>query len=163
MPPNPTEEIVTTRELLETFYKSFQARDAEGMKACYHKDVRFSDPVFPDLRGEDAGRMWAMLCARGKDLVVEFSILEATETEGKVAWDAYYTFQATKRKVHNQIIGTFRLQDGKIIEHRDTFSFWRWTRMALGPIGWLLGWSPPVQNKIRKQAAKGLRDFQIGK
>ncbi len=151
---------MTTRTLLETFYKSFQARDAEGMKACYHKDVQFSDPVFPDLRGDDAGWMWKMLCVRGKDLVLEFSILEANETGGKVAWDAHYTFQATKRKVHNKIVGTFRIQDGKIIEHRDVFSFWRWTRMALGPMGWLLGWTPLVQNKVRQQAAKGLAEFK---
>ena len=30
---------------------AFAARDPEGMAARYHDDVRFSDEVFPDLRG----------------------------------------------------------------------------------------------------------------
>lgn len=151
---------MATRELLDQFYSSFQKRDAEGMKACYHKDIHFSDPAFGDLHGDDAGWMWLMLCKRGKDLKLEYTILEAHEDGGKVAWDAHYTFQATKRKVHNKIVGTFKIKDGKIIEHHDVFSFWRWARMALGPAGLLLGWTPFLQKKVRQQALKGLEEFK---
>ena len=60
-------------KLIESFYEAFSRRDPEGMVASYADDVRFSDPVFTDLRGERAKNMWRMLCERGKDLEVTFS------------------------------------------------------------------------------------------
>nr|MBA2321513.1 nuclear transport factor 2 family protein [Deltaproteobacteria bacterium] len=56
--------------LVNKFYAAFAQRDGESMAACYHPDVHFSDPVFPDLRGRDAGDMWRMLTSTGKDLQV---------------------------------------------------------------------------------------------
>lgn len=49
--------------------------------------------------------------------------------------------------------------DGKIIQHHDDFNFWKWSVMALGPIGLTLGWSPLVKNKVQMQAAKNLETF----
>jgi len=136
---------------IERFYAAFSERDADGMCACYHPDVRFSDPVFPDLQGGRAGAMWQMLCANGKDLRVEF------EASGDDAgrWQAWYTFR-TGRAVHNIIDARFVLKDGLIVEHTDSFDLWRWTRMALGPTGVLLGWTPMIRNKIQGMAGKGL-------
>src|SRR5450631_4074539 len=51
--------------LVREFYARFAARDAEGMAACYHPDVAFSDPVFPMLHGEEAADMWRMRLSRG--------------------------------------------------------------------------------------------------
>ncbi len=146
-------------QLIETFYKCFQKRDAEGMAACYHQDVSFSDPVFPDLKGDQARSMWKMLCARGKDLEIQFSAVKANDSTGSAHWEAWYTFSGTGRKVHNVIDAEFEFRDGKIIRHKDQFGFWRWTRMALGPAGVLLGWTPIVQNGVRKKANQGLVDF----
>ena len=36
----------------------------------------------------------------------------------------------------------------------------RWARQALGGKGLLLGWAPPVQAAIRRQAARGLAQFR---
>lgn len=146
--------------LITSFYDAFSRCDAEAMAACYHDDVQFSDPVFTDLRGESAGNMWRMLCGRATDLKVEASDIVATGDTGSAHWEAWYTFGATGRKVHNKIDATFRFRDGKIIEHRDSFPLWKWTRMALGAPGLLLGWTPIVQGKVRSQAAKGLADFE---
>lgn len=146
-------------ELIETFYTAFARGDAEAMAACYHDRVHFSDPVFTDLNGEQARNMWRMLCGRAKDLEIAFSGVSADETAGRAHWEARYTFGPTGRKVHNRIDATFRFEDGSIIDHRDYFPLWKWTRMALGPIGLLLGWSPVVQNKVRSQAASGLEEF----
>lgn len=145
-----------SKALLEEFYTAFARRDGDAMAACYHDDARFSDPVFPDLRGADVGEMWRMLCARGKDLVVEFRDIEADETSGRAHWDATYTFSATGRKVFNQIDARFEFADGKILRHTDEFDLWRWCRMALGPAGVVFGWSPPLQNYVRRTAARGL-------
>ncbi len=149
-----------TADLLNGFYQAFQRKDAEAMAACYATDVTFGDPVFPDLKGAEAGDMWRMLCGRAPDLEVKATVLDATPDSGSVHWDAWYTFSATGRKVHNSIDAHFKLKDGKIVEHRDSFDLWRWTRQALGPVGLLLGWSPVVRNKVRAQAAAGLQAFR---
>jgi hypothetical protein len=49
--------------------------------------------------------------------------------------------------------------EGQILEHHDHFSLWRWSGMALGPLGLALGWTPLVQNRVRKQAREGLQAF----
>jgi len=146
-------------ELIQSFYQAFQNRDPAAMGACYADDVHFSDPVFPDLRGFRARAMWQMLCERGKDLELEWSGIEANDQVGRAAWQAWYTFSGTGRSVHNRITARFEFADGKILSHTDSFNLWKWAGQALGIKGQLLGWAPPVQNAIRKQAAKGLDDF----
>ena len=142
-------------QLLQRLYEAFQRRDGEAMAACYHPDAHFSDPVFTDLRGPEVGAMWRMLCGRAKDLDITFRDLQADEARGSAHWEALYTF-STGRKVHNRIDATFQFRDGLILRHEDRFDLWRWTRMALGPLGVLLGWSPPVQNQVRRTARAGL-------
>lgn len=152
--------------LLERFYEAFQRRDHVAMGACYAPDVRFSDPVFPALVGDEARGMWRMLCEAGEDLTLTFEVLEADDTRGRARWEAHYTFGAdegrTGRKVHNIIDAEFRFADGLIAEHTDRFDLWRWTRMALGPVGVLLGWTPFLQGKVRAMGGKGLRKALAG-
>ncbi len=147
--------------LIESFYQAFQRHDGEAMAACYHPEARFSDPVFPDLSSELAGNMWRMFCSGAKNtqLSVTFRDVRADETSGSAHWDASYLFPATGRKVLNQIDASFEFKDGKIYRHTDRFDLWKWTRMALGVPGVLLGWSPLVQNKVRQQARARLDDY----
>ena len=147
-------------ETIKRFYTAFQQRDAATMAACYGPDVQFSDPVFTDLRGERAGAMWKMLCERGKDLRIEFRDVRADATTGSAHWEAWYTFSASGRQVHNIIDASFEFRDGKIVRHTDRFDLHRWAGLALGLPGKLLGWSPLLQNKIRAMAKKGLDDYQ---
>lgn len=144
--------------LITRFYTAFSTRDAATMGACYAEDATFSDPVF-DLRGPRIGGMWRMLCERGTDLQIVHSGVEADDATGRAHWDAAYTFSATGRKVLNRIDASFTFVDGRIQSHTDTFDFWAWTRMALGPTGMLLGWTPLLRNKVRGQAAKGLEQY----
>ena len=146
-------------ELLTRFYAAFARRDAESMAACYAPDVVFSDPVFPKLEGAQAGNMWRMLCAAGKDLRIEASGIEADDTSARAHWDAWYTFSGTGRAVHNIIDARFEFANGLIRRHTDTFDLWRWSRLALGPSGLFLGWSPLVQNTIRDRARRGLEKW----
>lgn len=143
------------------FYEAFERFDAEGMSLCYADDVRFSDPVFPDLRGEAARDMWRMLCARGRDvgLRLEVSGIEADEASGRAHWEAFYTFSVTGRAVHNRIDATFTFRDGRIATHHDAFDLWRWSGMALGPAGRILGWAPPLRDTIRRRASADLEGF----
>ena len=146
-------------ELIAQFYTAFANRDGRGMAACYHPDVEFSDEVFPDLQGMQAGAMWQMLCERAQDLRIEFGDVSADERAGRARWEAWYTFTSTGRPVHNRIVARFEFRDGRIIRHRDTFGFWRWAAQALGPLGWLLGWSPLVKRRVRAQAAAALAKY----
>jgi hypothetical protein len=80
-------------------------------------------------------------------------------SSGDADWEARYTFSPSKRPVHNILHAHFQFRDGKIVRHRDEFDFWRWSRMALGPTGLVLGWSPMVKNKVRATAKSGLEKF----
>jgi len=152
----------TARALADRFYAAFAKRDAETMAACYADDATFSDPAFPDLKGEVVRDMWRMLCARGKDLRIEHQVLGAGTDGGTVQtyWQAWYSFSGTGRGVHNRIAAFMVVRDGLIVEHRDDFDFYAWSRQALGPIGLLLGWTPFLKRKVRAQAALALERFR---
>jgi ketosteroid isomerase-like protein len=83
-------------EFIHRFYTAFQAKDAEGMAACYTPDVQFSDPVFTDLQGAHAGNMGRMLCARAKDLELTDSDRNTGGDTVTAHWEAKYTFSATQ-------------------------------------------------------------------
>ena len=141
------------------FYSSLQAGDGDAMADCYGDNIVFEDPAFGELHGEDAGDMWRMLSSRGSDLKLNFRVLEASATAARVNWIATYTF-SSGRPVRNDIMATMMIEDGKIVDHRDVFDFWKWSSQALGLPGKLLGWSPPMKAKVRSGALKSLAKFQ---
>ncbi|MFO7540920.1 MAG: nuclear transport factor 2 family protein [Chloroflexota bacterium] len=145
-------------KLLEKFYTCFNQRDHAGMLACYAPEVEFTDPIFK-LKGKRAKSMWHMFCERGEDLTIDVSGIKADESQGQAHWEAHYTFSATGRPVHNVIEARFMFHEGQIVRHHDHFNLWHWTRMALGPTGLFLGWTPFVQNRVRKMANSGLDKF----
>nr|WP_315237041.1 nuclear transport factor 2 family protein [uncultured Albidiferax sp.] len=150
---------------LERFYTAFARLDADTMATCYASDVQFADPVFTLSGQQQVGGMWRMLCAatqaKGRDAwKLEFSGLQADANTGQAHWEAHYRFSATGRLVHNRIDARFRFNAaGLIAEHRDAFDFWAWSRQALGTPGLLLGWTPLLRAKVRKQAAANLQKF----
>ena len=146
-------------ELLERFYGAFARRDGAGMEACYTPDVSFSDPVFTDLHGAEAGGMWRMLTGRAKDLEVELLEREADDERGSARWRATYTYSQTGRPVVNDVRGTFRFANGRIAEHEDSFGFHRWARQALGAPGLILGWTPMLRATVRRRAREALDEF----
>jgi ketosteroid isomerase-like protein len=147
------------RAMIERFYSCFRLLDGDGMAQCYHENIEFSDPVFPKLQGSKVGAMWKMLCSQAQGFELRFNDTRADDTRGSAHWEAKCIFSMTDRKVRNKIDASFRFQDGKIIQHHDSFNFWKWSFMALGPVGLLLGWSPVVKNKVQRQAAKNLERF----
>ena len=145
--------------LITRFYESFQKKDAQGMVDCYHPYVTFNDSVFVDLRGVRAAMMWRMLVGRSKDLTLTFNDVHADDDTGRAHWEAFYTFGSTGRKVHNIIEARFKFQDKRIIDHRDSFNFWRWSSQALGPTGIFLGWTPFLQKKVQATSADTLNRY----
>lgn len=153
-------------ELIQHFYAAFDRGDGDAMAACYAPEARFRDPVFGELSGAEAGDMWRMLTARAADLRVELAEHEASDETGSAHWTATYTFAQTGRPVVNDIRAAFRFSDpegpqaGLIAEHVDRFSFWRWSRQALGAPGLLLGWTPLLRRKVGAQARAGLDTYR---
>jgi ketosteroid isomerase-like protein len=151
-------------QLIEKFYSSFAAGDAEGMVSVYADDIHFRDPAFGDLYGKDAKDMWRMLIRNSRgDLEISYSEIQANEKSGSAKWMATYTFSKTGRRVVNKITADFEFNEGKIIRHFDQFDLWKWSRQALGLSGYIFGWSPFMKNKIQKQAKKLLEKYHASK
>lgn len=145
------------QQLIEDFYRAFQQKDFAFMAQCYHPDAYFRDEAF-ELSGNEPGAMWHMLCERGQDMTLEFSV---AQNNGRTSahWEARYTFSQTGRTVHNIIDAEFEFKEGKIVRHIDRFNFWRWSRQALGLPGLLLGWSPFLRHKVSRMAMTSLQRF----
>jgi len=146
-------------DMINKFYTAFQEKDFETMASCYHADVTFYDPVFQDLKGFEVSAMWRMLIERAPELSITFDNIKCENDKGSARWYAVYPFGKTNRIINNSIKAKFEFKDGLIINHKDNFDFWKWSRMALGTPGLFLGWTPVVQNKVRKEAQLGLKMF----
>ncbi len=155
--------INPNKALIEKFYTAFQIADAETMVSCYDDDVVFCDPVFGELKGDDAKAMWRMLCANGKGLKIEFSDINASLKKASAHWEAWYSFSKTGRKVHNIVEAQFEFKDSKIVKHTDSFNLHKWASQALGFKGWLLGGTKFLANKTRGQANQSLQRYKENK
>ncbi len=148
-----------SKEVVSTFYEAMKVRNYKTMASLYAINAVFSDPVFPSLSGFEAGKMWEMLLKSGKDMEVEYQILDHGKDKARVRWVARYTFSKTGRKVRNEVVSTFEILDGKILTQRDRFNFRKWARQALGFLPWLLGFTGLTQKKVQETAERGLNDF----
>lgn len=156
-------------QTLHRFYTAFSRLDVGTMAECYAQDVVFRDAVFT-LRGKrEVAGMWHMLCgatrAKGiDDWALTFNQIEAGDSQGKAHWEARYRFSTTGRLVHNRVDGTFDFNpQGLITQHHDHFSFWAWSRQALGTPGALLGWTPMPRKKVQATAAGNLAKYLASK
>ena len=147
-------------EVAEKFYRAFAAHDPAGMGALYADDAIFSDPVFPRLDAAGARAMWSKLLRPGVQLSVVWRLLNADENSATVEWTARYIFPATGKPVTNRVTAELDIADGLIRRHRNSFSFHRWARQALGLPGTLLGWSPILKAKVEAQAAARLAAYR---
>jgi hypothetical protein len=147
---------------IHKFYTAFQNKDYSAMQDCYSDNAIFSDPVFENLSARQVKAMWEMFCKRGA-VRIEFTNVKAGAESGSAQWTAYYNFSVTGRDVINRISAEFAFIDGKIISHRDSFSFYEWARQAFGITGLILGWTPFFKNKVKATALKNLEKFMSEK
>jgi hypothetical protein len=145
--------------LITAFYTAFQNKDFRSMQQCYSPGAVFTDSVFLNLNCNEAKAMWHMLSAGAKDLELKFDSVKGSDSRASCKWIATYTFSLTKKKVVNIIHAEFELKDGKIILHKDTFSFYSWARQAFGITGLFLGWTPYFRKKVQATSRKRLYDF----
>jgi len=146
-------------KVIRRLFEAFKRRDGAAMGHLYANNANFHDPVFETLRGDEIGRMWRMLCERADDLEIDYEVIDVTDKSATVRWEAKYTFKETGRPVHNVIESKFEGDGARIHRQTDDFSFWKWSQMALGPTGLLLGWTPLVKSKVRSQCREALDAF----
>jgi len=147
-------------EIIHSFYQAFKDLDPELMVSHYDENIEFTDPAFGTIKGVDACNMWRMLIGRAhKTLRIEYSDVRSDGDKVTAHLEAFYPFSKTGRSVHNIIEAEFEFREDKIVKHSDSFDFWRWSSMALGLPGILLGWSPLLKNKVRKQCLSYLVDY----
>ena len=128
------------------------------MQSCYSDNATFNDAVFTNLNAAQVRAMWEMLIKGGKDLQLEFKNISANDKTGNAEWIAHYTFSRTGNKVVNHIYASFVFENGKIVQHTDSFDFYKWSKQSLGTVGLLLGWTSFLQKKVQQAALKSLDD-----
>ena len=153
------------QQTIKNFYSAFARLDAEAMGQCYAPEAVFEDEVF-SLRGKrEVAGMWRMLCeataAKGSDVwKLQYRDVAADADAGRAHWDAHYRFSTPGRIVDNSIDAHFTFDpQGRFASHTDSFDFWGWSRQALGAPGYLLGWTPVLRAKVRRQAGANLARF----
>lgn len=150
------------QNVIERFYSAFEKMDADAMSSCYHGNIEFHDPAFGNLQGQHVSNMWRMLIEsqKGKDFKIEFGQVHIDQESGSAAWEAWYTFSKTGRRVHNKIKASFVIKEDKIWKHHDHFSLHRWASQALGWKGFLIGWTTYFEQKIQKQTKAMLKRYE---
>lgn len=148
-------------ELAKNFYDAMQRKDYQTMNSLYSFDATFSDPVFRGLDTSLTKAMWAMLMKRAKNWSLSYEVVSSNQHSVTTKWIGRYQFSKTGRDVENHVTATMFIVDGKIKTQIDQFDFWKWSKMALGAPGILLGWTSFLNQKVSNQAVSGLKDFMI--
>lgn len=152
--------MTANETIIHKFYTAFANADATQMCEYYHPNVKFSDPAFGLLKGDQVRQMWKMLIERSDgNLKITFSEIMANEHLGSAVWIATYRFSKTNRVVVNSISSKFHFKDGLIIKHTDDFDIWNWSKQALGLKGLLWGWTGFIQKKIQDQSRISLLKY----
>lgn len=129
------------------------------MSELYSDDAVFEDDVFGKLSANEARAMWTMLLKRSKDISISWTPPELLGSVVSTQWTARYTFGPHKRQVVNVIRASFVVENGKITQHRDAFSFSEWARQALGPMGRFFGWTSFLKNKVHQKVRVQLKNY----
>ena len=130
------------------------------MAASYSDHGSFCDPAFGELDVIKVRKMWQMLCARGRDLKVDFQIHDHSPDSATVLWQAEYTFSQTKRKVRNSVLTNMTVKDGKIIRHVDQFDFFKWAQQAFGLPMAMVILLPPVKKALMVKFRQALDRYE---
>ncbi len=147
------------------FYAAFKRLDPAAMQAAYAPEARFSTPLFQLQGAEQIGALWAMLCdaidRRSLDQWrLEVSEVEATAQRGRARWQPHWRIRASGCVVQGVTDAAFSFDSrGRILSHDECFSFWHWSRQALGLRGVLLGWTPLWRDHVGAWARQSLHDY----
>jgi ketosteroid isomerase-like protein len=141
--------------LVRRYFDALARLDGEAMAACYHRAATYSDPIFPDLRGERVGARWRMLAGGASDMHLDYTIVQGDERKAQVHWKARFRLGGGP-VVSNDVTTTLTFWDDRIVRQVDEFDLWRWCRSSIGLAGALLVVIPPVRRAMQRRAAAQL-------
>ena len=147
---------------IHRFFTAYQNKEYTTMQNCYSEDAVYNNPIYGLNDTEHVKAMWEMICKTNKEESLHFENIELLDHEYATCdWSLVYYY--TNRRINNKIKSYLRLENGLIIEHTDAFDLYKWTRMAFGLTGSLIGWSNFFQKRIQKSTRKKLSEFIISK
>ncbi|AXT51904.1 nuclear transport factor 2 family protein [Aquimarina sp. BL5] len=148
-------------ELVNTFYTALSDHDAEKMVSLYHDEIVFKDPIFGELKGQTAKKMWYWLLENGPDMRIKYSNVKGNDSTGSAYWEARYTFGLEKKPVINKVKANFEFENGKIIKHTDDFSLHRWAAQSMGWKGKIMGGTIYFKKKLQFKSRTMLKNYHI--
>lgn len=143
---------MNSKEIAIKFYDAFSVANIDVLKQLYDKKLIFNDNIFVNLDYNETISMWSSLLVGNKNMSIKYEIKKYSEKYVEVEWIADYLFTSTNRNVKNIILAKMEIDQGKIINHKDNFDFYKWSQMAFGITGVLIGWTSFFKNKVRTEA-----------
>ncbi len=157
---------MTNREVVMSFFASYQKHDAAGMYSCLDSQVEFSDLAFHKITGANVRAMWQWFCvpteSRTKPVSVpSFEVLKAEGDSVQARYEVAYTLEGG-HAVNYVIRSEFTLSGGKIVNQNDTptISNFQFAKMALGFPKCILGLTPMFKPIIRREMGSKLAAFR---
>ena len=142
---------MNSKEIAIKFYDAFSVANIDVLKQLYDKKLIFNDNIFVNLDYNETISMWSSLLVGNKNMSIKYEIKKYSEKYVEVEWIADYLFTSTNRNVKNIILAKMEIDQGKIINHTDNFDFYKWSQMAFGITGVLIGWTSFFKNKVRTE------------
>jgi ketosteroid isomerase-like protein len=125
----------TPGQVARQFYDAFCKGDTATMENLYAPDVKWKDTIFSfDDRAGTMG-MWDILCKPAPDKKFTYKMVSVSGDTVVVHWLADYVLLG--RKIHNDVMATLVVKNGKIVSHEDVYDWGRWARQAF-PLGGLV-------------------------
>lgn len=150
------------RVLVQDYFEAFQKGDWKTMSRSYASNATFKDPIFPKgLKGSQIGAAWGDITQNLRPKVT-FSNIEVHGDLVTAKWSAKYPLKLPvfgTNQIDNDITATFRIKDGKIVEHIEHFDMNEYIQEATGLRGLSFLVRPLVRNRIRAGALENMASF----
>jgi steroid delta-isomerase-like uncharacterized protein len=123
--------------LVQDFAKAFNARDVDGLLACFTERASYADNFFGEQQGRDALRaMFERMFREGRDYAWRMDTIVETPASAAAEWTFSYVVtdavpRSAGRKVRFRGMSVFELEGGRIARYREYFD----TGVALLQLG----------------------------
>ena len=123
--------------LVQDFATAFNARDVNGLLACFTERASYTDNFYGEHSGHDGLRaMFERMFREGRDYVWRMETIVETPTSAAAEWTFAYVVtdavpRSAGRKVRFRGMSVFELEGGRIARYREYFD----TGVALLQLG----------------------------
>ena len=123
--------------LVQDFAKAFNARDVDGLLACFTDRASYTDNFFGEHHGRDGLRaMFERMFREGREYAWRMDTIVETPASAAAEWTFSYVVteavaRSAGRKVRFRGMSVFELEGGRIARYREYFD----TGVALLQLG----------------------------